>query len=150
MSIAQPFPAQAVGMQHPGVPHGHPMAMGHPQNPGAPGGGQPAGAAMGQQMHPGVSGPGGPQVSQSGAMMGNIPLGAVGPGAGAPGGGGPSQHALSHLNPGQAQAQAQFLAQQQQQAAHMQARKFAFLFPSSILLPVRRRAHGSLAWAPGP
>lgn len=100
-----------------GVPHGHPMAMGHPSNQGGPAGGQPPGAVMGQQMHPGLSGPGGPQVSQAGPMMANIPLGAGGPGPGGPGAGGPSAHALSHLNPGQAQ---QIFAQQQQQQ-HQQA-----------------------------
>jgi hypothetical protein len=56
------------------------------------------------QMHMGVSGPGGPQVSQPGAMMGGMP----------PGAGGPSAHALQHLNPNQAQ-QAQMFQQQQQQ-----------------------------------
>lgn len=117
MSMAQPLPAQAVGMPLAGVPHGHPMAMGHPSNPGGPAGGQPPGAVMGQQMHPGLSGPGGPQVSQAGRMMANIPLGAGGPGPGGPGAGGPSAHALSHLNPGQAQ---QIFAQQQQQQ-HQQA-----------------------------
>lgn len=130
MSMAQPFPAQSVGMPHAGVSHGHPMAMGHPPNPGAPGGGQPPGAAMGQQMHPGVSGAGGPQVSQAGSMMANIPLGAGGPGPGGPGAGGPSAHALSHLNPGQAQ---QMYAQQQQQMA--QARKFNFPISLDVLNP---------------
>jgi hypothetical protein len=57
---------------------------------------------MPQQMHMGVSGPGGPQVTQAGAMMGGMP----------PGAGGPSAHALQHLNPGQAQ-QAQMFQQQQ-------------------------------------
>jgi hypothetical protein len=74
---------------------GHPMAMPHNPQQGQPGPGMP------QQMHMGVSGPG-PQVSQ-GAMMGGIP----------PGAGGPSAHALQHLNPGQAQ-QAQLQYQQQQ------------------------------------
>jgi hypothetical protein len=75
----------------------HPMAMPHNPQQGQPGPGMP------QQMHMGVSGPG-PQVSQ-GAMMGGIP----------PGAGGPSAHALQHLNPGQAQ-QAQIQQYQQQQA----------------------------------
>jgi len=74
--------------------------MGVPHNPGQPG--QP-GPGMPQQMHMGVSGPG-PQVSQ-GAMMGGMP----------PGAGGPSQHALQHLNPNQAQ-QAQIFQQQQAMA----------------------------------
>lgn len=117
--MAQPFPAQSVGMSHAGVPHGHPMAMGHPPNLGAPGGGQPPGAGMGQQMHQ-VSGPGGgPQVSQAGPMMANIPLGAGGPGQGGPGAPGPSAHALSHLNP----SQAQMYAHQQQQQQMAQASK---------------------------
>jgi hypothetical protein len=58
-------------------------------------------------MHMGVSGPG-PQVAQGGAMMGGI----------APGAGGPSAHALQHLNPSQAQ-QAQLFQQQQQQQQQM-------------------------------
>jgi hypothetical protein len=76
--------------------------MGGPHNPGQ---GQP-GPGIPQQMHiGGVSGPG-PQVTQGGAMMGGMP----------PGAGGPSAHALQHLNPGQAQ-QAQIFQQQQQQMA---------------------------------
>lgn len=67
------------------------------QHPGQQVPGQPG---MPQQMHMGVSGPGGPQVTQ--AMMGGMP----------PGAGGPSAHALQHLNPGQAQ-QAQQIYQQQ-------------------------------------
>lgn len=86
------------GIQHPGGFQGHPMqgamAVPHSQGQGQPG--------MPQQMHMGVSGPGGPQVSQAGALMGGMP----------PGAGGPSAHALQHLNP-----QAQMLQQQQQQAA---------------------------------
>ena len=74
--------------------------MAVPHNPGQ---GQP-GPGMPQQMHMGVSGPG-PQVTQGGAMMGGIP----------PGAGGPSAHALQHLNPSQAQ-QAQLFQQQQQMA----------------------------------
>ncbi len=89
--------AHPAGMQqHPGMAQGHPMGV--PHNPGQPG--QP-GPGMPQQMHMGVSGPG-PQVTQGGAMMGGMPSGA----------GGPSAHALQHLNPGQ-QQQAMF---QQQQA----------------------------------
>ena len=98
-SLAQSFsPHPGAIQQHPGVPQGHPMAgVPHPgqQVPGQPG--------MPQQMHMGVSGPGGPQVTQAGAMMGGMP----------PGAGGPSAHALQHLNPGQAQ-QAQQMYQQQQ------------------------------------
>ncbi|CZR69125.1 uncharacterized protein PAC_19025 [Phialocephala subalpina] len=87
------------GMQpHPGMAQGHPMGV--PHNPGQPG--QP-GPGMPQQMHMGVSGPG-PQVSQ-GAMIGGMP----------PGAGGPSQHALQHLNPDQKQ-QAQIFQQQQAMA----------------------------------
>jgi hypothetical protein len=67
-------------------------------NPGQQVPGQPG---MPQQMHMGVSGPGGPQVTQAGAMMGGMP----------PGAGGPSAHALQHLNPAQAQ-QAQMFQQQ--------------------------------------
>lgn len=90
MSLAQshsPYPAGI--QQHPGVPQGHPMA-GMPHNPGQQVPGQ---QGMPQQMHMGVSGPGGPQVSQAGALMGGMP----------PGSGGPSAHALQHLNPGQPQ-----------------------------------------------
>jgi hypothetical protein len=83
--------------QHPGAPQGHPMQAGmavpHSQGQVQPG--------MPQQMYMGVSGPGGPQVSQAGVMMG---------GGMPPGSGGPSAHALQHLNPQQQQ-------QQQQQAA---------------------------------
>jgi hypothetical protein len=92
MSVApshSPYPGGI--QQHPGGPQGHPMA-GVPHNMGQPMPGQPS---MPQQMHMGVSGPGGPQVSQAGALMGGMP----------PGAGGPSAHALQHLNPGQQQAQ---------------------------------------------
>ncbi len=100
-SLAQGYSPHPGGMQpHPGMAQGHPMAV--PHNPGQPG--QP-GPGMPQQMHMGVSGPGGPQVSQAGAMMGGMP----------PGAGGPSQHALQHLNPNQAQ-QAQMFQQQQAMA----------------------------------
>jgi hypothetical protein len=94
-----PYPGAM--QQHPGVPQGHPMA-GMPHNQGQQIPGQPG---MNPQMHM-VSGPGGPQVSQAGAMMGGMP----------PGAGGPSQHALQHLQPGAAQ-QAAYLQQQQQQMA---------------------------------
>ena len=99
MSLAQSY-SQHPGaiQQHPGAPQGHPMA-GVPQNPGQQIPGQ---SGMAPQMHMGVSGPGGPQVSQAGALMGGMPPG-----------GGPSAHALQHLNPGQAQ-QAHPLYQQQQ------------------------------------
>lgn len=53
---------------------------------------------MGQQMHPGVAGQGGPQVSQAGAMMPGMIQGGGPPGVS---GGGPSAHAMSHLNPNQ-------------------------------------------------
>jgi len=97
-SLAQAYSPHPGGMQQ------HPMAQGHPGMavPHNPGQGQP-GPGMPQQMHMGVSGPG-PQVAQGGAMMGGIP----------PGAGGPSAHALQHLNPSQAQ-QAQLFQQQQQQ-----------------------------------
>lgn len=99
-NLAQAYSPHPGGIQqHPGVPPGHPMA-GVQHNPGQPGPGMPQG------MHMGVSGPGGPQVSQPGALMGGMP----------PGAGGPSAHALQHLNPGQAQ-QAQQLYQQQQAMA---------------------------------
>lgn len=103
-SMAQPF-AHPGGMPgHAGLPHGgHPMGPGHPPNQGVPGGGQP-GVTMGQQMHPGMVT--GPQVTQAGPMMP--------PGSGAPGVsiGGPSAHALSHLNPSHPQ---QMYQQQQMQ-----------------------------------
>ena len=98
-SLAQSYSPHPGGIQqHPGAPQGHPMA-GVPHNPGQQVPGQPG---MPQQMHMGVSGPGGPQVTQAGAMMAGMP----------PGAGGPSAHALQHLNPGQ-QAQAQMFQQQQ-------------------------------------
>src|ERR1700712_2333179 len=104
-SLAAAYSPHNGGLQqHPGVPQGHPMA-GIPHNPGPQGGGQP-GPGMPQQMHMGVSGPGGPQVSQAGALMGGMP----------PGAGGPSAHALQHLNPGQAQQAQQAQIYQQQQA----------------------------------
>jgi hypothetical protein len=94
MTSLQYSPHPGAMQQHPGMAQGHPMGV--PHNPGQ---GQP-GPGMPQQMHMGVSGPG-PQVSQGGAMMGMQP-----------GAGGPSAHALQHLNPNQ-QAQAQFFQQQQ-------------------------------------
>jgi len=96
MTSMQTYSPHPGGMQqqHPGMAPGHPMAMPHNQ-------GQQGQPGPGMQMQMGVSGPG-PQVTQGGAMMGGMP----------PGAGGPSQHALHHLNPGQAQ-QAQFLQQQQ-------------------------------------
>ena len=81
--------------QHPAMSQSHPMGV--PHNPGQPAPGIP------QQMHMSVSGP--PQVTQGGAMMAGMP----------PGAGGPSAHALQHLNPNQAQ-QAQIFQQQQQMA----------------------------------
>lgn len=97
MMAFAPHPAAMSG--HAGVAHGgHPMAPGHPSNQGVPGGGQQPGVSMGQQMHAGVTGPGGPQVSQAGPMMTGM-MQAGGP-PGVSGGGGPSAHALSHLNPG--------------------------------------------------
>lgn len=99
-SLAQAYSPHPGGIQqHPGVSQGHPMAV--PHNPGQQG--QPG---MPQQVHMGVSGPGGPQVTQAGALMGGMPQGA----------GGPSAHALQHLNPNHAQ-QAQLLQQQQQAMA---------------------------------
>lgn len=93
MMMAQPFPA-GQGMPQHGMPPGHHPMSQHP-NAGHPG------PNMVQGMHPGVSAPGGPQISQAGPMMGGMP-----PGAGGnvgPGGPMPSSHALSHLNPAQAQ-----------------------------------------------
>ena len=111
MSMAQPFsPHPAAMQQHPGLPPGHPMAQGHPANPGQPGQG------LSQQMHPGVSGAGVPHISPgAGPVMTGIPPGAGGPSPGGPGGAGPSAHALSHLNPGQAQQLFQQQQHQQQQ-----------------------------------
>ena len=67
---------------------------------------------MGQQIHPGITGPGGPQVSQAGPMMGGMMQGGGPPNVS---GVGPSQHALSHLNPHQGQLYAQQHQQQQMQ-----------------------------------
>ena len=96
-SMAQPFTANPASMSaHTGGPHlGH--HPGHPPNQGMPGGGQQPGVSMGQQIHAGVTGPGGPHVSQPGPMMGGISQG------GGPSVGGPSAHALSHLNPAHSQ-----------------------------------------------
>jgi hypothetical protein len=98
-SMSQAYSPHPPGLQHPGVAPGHPMAPGHPQQTA----GQP-GPGMPQQMHMGVSGPGGPQVTQAGAMLGVMP-----PVVGAPGG--PSAHAIQHLNPNQAQIYQQQQAQ---------------------------------------
>ena len=91
---------------HAGMPQGHPMTTGHPPNPTQVVVSQAPGQVMlqPQQMHGMVSGPGSVQASQGSSAMGGIPA-AVSTGAGA----GPSAHALSHLNPGQAH-----LLQQQQ------------------------------------
>ncbi|KAF2689706.1 hypothetical protein K458DRAFT_131405 [Lentithecium fluviatile CBS 122367] len=88
MMQASHFPPQP-GMQ---MPQGHMM--------GGPGPGHPM--QQGMQMHPGVSGPNGP-VSQAGPMMGGMQPGV-----------GPNAHALSHLQPQQAQ-----MFQQQQHQQHM-------------------------------
>jgi len=119
-SLAQAYSPHPGGMQQ------HPMAQGHPGMPVPhnPGQGQP-GPGMPQQMHMGVSGPG-PQ-AQGGAMMGGIP----------PGAGGPSAHALQHLNPSQVQ-QAQLFQQQQQMACKCSRNFFggelsALLGPSFVL-----------------
>ncbi|KAF2639114.1 hypothetical protein P280DRAFT_519319 [Massarina eburnea CBS 473.64] len=84
MMQASPFPQQP-GMP---MPQGHMMGGPGPGHPGM----QPG------MMHPGVSGPNGP-ASQAGPMMGMQP------------GVGPTAHALSHLQP----QQAQHMFQQQQQ-----------------------------------
>lgn len=115
MSMPQPYSPHPPGLpQHPGVPHGHPMAPAPPPN-GQPGGGQPPNQGISQQMHPGVSGPGVTQVSQGQQVLSGmgIPPGVSGPGGGGiPGGGGPNMHAaLQHLNP----AHNQQLYHQQQQ-----------------------------------
>jgi hypothetical protein len=105
MSMPQPYSHSTGLPQHPGVPHGHPMAPGPPPN-GQPGGGQPSNQAISQQMHPGVSGPGVTQVSQGQQVLSamGMPPGVSGPGGGGiPGGGGPNNMhaALQHLNPAQ-------------------------------------------------
>jgi len=114
MTSMQTYSPHPGGMQqqHPGMAPGHPMAMPHNQ-------GQQGQPGPGMQMQMGVSGPG-PQVTQGGAMMGGMP----------PGAGGPSQHALHHLNPGQAQ-QAQFLQQQQAMCKYFQFATFP-VDPSSL------------------
>ena len=109
MSMAQSFAPHPTALgQHPGGPQGHPMSQGHPSSQGQAGGAQ----AISQQMHPGVSAAGAPQSSQGGPAMSGLPPGAGGPAQSAPGNGGPSAHALSHLNPA---GQAQMFQQQQQQ-----------------------------------
>jgi hypothetical protein len=82
------YPPHNGGMHPQGLPPGHPMAAGGPNQ----------GQHMPPGMHPGVSGPNG-SVSQAGPMMGMQP------------GMGPNAHALSHLQP----QQAQMFQQQQQQ-----------------------------------
>ena len=91
------------------------MVHGHPSHQGVPGGQQP-GVSIGQQMHPGIAGPGGPQVSQAGPMMGGMMQGGGPPNIS---GVGPSQHALSHLNPHQNHLLAQQQQQQMQQACKL-------------------------------
>lgn len=112
MAMAQPFNTHPGIGGHAGVAHGgQPMVHGHPSHQGVPGGQQP-GVSMGQQIHPGITGPGGPQVSQAGPMMGGMMQGGGPPNVS---GVGPSQHALSHLNPHQGQLYAQQHQQQQMQ-----------------------------------
>lgn len=122
MSMAQTFAVHPGAMPgHPGVAHGgHPMASGHPSSQGVPGGGQQQPVVSMAQMHPGASGPGVAQVSQAGPMMVGMPHG-VGGVSGVSSGAGPNAHALSHLNPGNAQ---QIFQQQQMQ----QARKLSLTF----------------------
>ena len=107
------------------------MVHGHPSHQGVPGGQQP-GVSMGQQLHPGITGPGGPQASQAGPMMGGMMQGGGPPNVS---GVGPSQHALSHLNP----HQGQLYAQQQQQQMH--ACKLQYLFLSRSYLDHYRLSH---------
>lgn len=114
--MAQTFAVHPGAMPgHPGVAHGgHPMASGHPSSQGVPGGGQQQQPVVSMaQMHPGASGPGVAQVSQAGPMMVGMPHG-VGGVPGVSSGAGPNAHALSHLNPGNAQ---QIFQQQQMQQA---------------------------------
>lgn len=123
MSMAQPFPPHPTGMPpQPGFPQGHPMATAHQPNQGQPGIVQQPGQAIPQQMHPMVSAPGGPQATQGGPVMAAMPAGTVVP-AGGPVGP-PSAHALSHLNPGQAQL---FQHQQMAQARKSSRVSIAFL-----------------------
>lgn len=121
--MAQPF-AHSGGMAtHPGMPHGgHPMAAGHPSNQALPGSGQP-GVSMGQQIHAGMAGvPGTSQVTQGGQIMAGMPQGSGPPGVST---GGPSAHALSHLNPGNPQ---QIYTQQQQQQMQQASKSFNSVF----------------------
>ena len=127
MAMAQPFNTHPGMGGHAGVAHGgQPMVHGHPSHQGVPGGQQP-GVSMGQQLHQGMTGPGGPQASQAGPMMGGMMQGGGPPNVS---GVGPSQHALSHLNP----HQGQLYAQQQQQQQMQHACKLCYLF-MSIALP---------------
>lgn len=127
MMMTQPFPAHQGIPQHPGLPPGHPMAQAQHPN-AAHMGVQGPGAGMVQQIHPGVSAAAGPQVSQPGPMMAGMPPGA---GTTGPGGPVPNAHALSHLNP----AQAQHLFQQQQFAQNCEFPRSPFFclicFPSA-------------------
>lgn len=128
MSMAQTFAAHPGAIPgHPGVAHGgHPMAPGHPSNQGVPGGGQQPVVSM-AQMHPGASGSGVAQVSQAGPMMVGMSHG-VGGVPGVSSGGGPSAHALSHLNPGNAQIFQQHNMQQARKSVSY------FLYKSFALL----------------
>ena len=103
---------------HGGMPHGHPMGPGHPSNQGMPNGGQ-AGVSMAQQMQHAMAG--GPQVTQ-GPMMG-MPQG--GPGVS----GGPSAHAMQHLNP---QINPQFIQNQQQMQARKSKPRPILIVPDSL------------------
>ncbi|KAI0996058.1 hypothetical protein K3495_g12124 [Podosphaera aphanis] len=105
-SLAQPYSPHPSGIpQHPGIAQSHPMSQ-NSSHPGQPGPG------ISQQLHMSVSGPG-TQVSPGQIMMAGMP----------PGAGGPSAHALQHLNPNQqqqAQAQAQMFQQQAMFASNSQ------------------------------
>lgn len=86
---------------------------------------------MGPQIHP----QGGPQVSQAGPMMGGMMQGGGPPGVS---GVGPSQHALSHLNPHQ---NPQLYAQQQQQMQHVCKLYVLFCHDSMSFILVPGHSH---------
>lgn len=115
-----PHPAAGIP-QHPGAP-AHPMGapgMAHnPSQPGAP----PQGIPHQLAPHMAVSAPGGQM--NPGPLVGGMP----------PSGGGPSAHAMSHLNPAQAQI---FQAQHNNMGAcefRPVTRRFAYLQPANIPL----------------
>jgi hypothetical protein len=103
--MAATFPnAHAAAMQHPGMPHGQPMAPGQVPHPAQTMAGQP------MQMHPGGSAAGVPHVTQAGAIMAGMQPGMVPVG--------PNAHAMSHLSSGGQMMHPQNMQQCECRASH--------------------------------